>query len=411
MLIQRKELLQRLPVLAVAVVLALGLVPARPAQAQEQTFFACYVPEVGAIYLIRLEGLPGECLSVEHVEISWTEGGSATIPDNSITTAKLVDLAVTTAKLSNGAVTNTKLANDAVTSTNIVNGSLSAADLGTNSVGTSALINGSVTSAKLATAAVTSAHVVDNSLTSADLATNSVGTSELAPGAVTSADLANSLSISGSLWVGNQVSSDYFAGTTTITSFLVPNDLEIVLEPTDNPSIGSAFEIFHTSGLPIFAVSETGNAYVSGNLSVTGNLSKGSGSFLIDHPLDPENKYLSHSFVESPDMMNVYNGNVTLDENGRAWVELPSYFEALNRDYRYQLTPLGAAAPNLHVAQEIRDNRFQIAGGEPGVRVSWQVTGVRDDPYARMHRIQVETIKPPEERGSLLHPDAYEGRR
>lgn len=99
MLIQRKGLLQRLPVLAVAAVLALGLVPARPAQAQEQTFYACYVPDVGAIYLIKLEGLPGECLSTGHVEISWTEGGSATIPDNSITTAKLVDLAVTTAKL------------------------------------------------------------------------------------------------------------------------------------------------------------------------------------------------------------------------------------------------------------------------------------------------------------------------
>ncbi|HMB90044.1 MAG TPA: hypothetical protein VKP65_04300, partial [Rhodothermales bacterium] len=49
----------------------------------------------------------------------------------------------------------------------------------------------------------------------------------------------------------------------------------------------------------------------NGDVWVTGTLSKGGGSFKIDHPLDPANKYLAHSFVESPDMMNVYNGNVT----------------------------------------------------------------------------------------------------
>jgi len=150
MIIQRRELLQRLPVLAVAVVLALGFVPARPAQAQEQTFYACYVPEVGAIYLIRLEGLPEECLSVEHVEISWTEGGSATIPDNSITTAKLVDFAVTTAKLAGNAVTNAKLADNAVDGAIVADNSLTAADLAANSVGASEIINGSVTTTELA---------------------------------------------------------------------------------------------------------------------------------------------------------------------------------------------------------------------------------------------------------------------
>src|SRR5262249_60204830 len=75
-----------------------------------------------------------------------------------------------------------------------------------------------------------------------------------------------------------------------------------------------------------------------GDVLITGKLSKGSGSFKIDHPLDPANKYLSHSFVESPDMMNIYNGVVTTDANGDAQVQLPGYFEALNRDFRYQLT-------------------------------------------------------------------------
>jgi hypothetical protein len=143
--------------------------------------------------------------------------------------------------------------------------------------------------------------------------------------------------------------------------------------------------------------------YFNGRVSVTGNLSKGGGSFKIDHPLDPANQYLYHSFVESPDMMNIYNGNVLLDGKGEAWVALPDWFEALNQDFRYQLTPIGGWAP-LYVAQEIRDNRFQIAGGEPGMKVSWLVTGIRHDAWANAHRIPVEEQKPAEERGLYLHP-------
>jgi len=127
---------------------------------------------------------------------------------------------------------------------------------------------------------------------------------------------------------------------------------------------------------------------------VTGNLTKASGSFKIDHPLDPVNKYLSHSFVESPDMMNVYNGVVLLNLRGEAWVNLPDYFEALNRDFRYQLTPIGAPAPKLYIAKEVSGNRFKIAGGKPGGKVSWQVTGIRQDAYANAHRIAVEEGKP-----------------
>jgi hypothetical protein len=147
--------------------------------------------------------------------------------------------------------------------------------------------------------------------------------------------------------------------------------------------------------------------YFSGNVYVSGSVSKGSGSFKIDHPLDPENKYLYHSFVESPDMMNIYNGNVLLDNNGEAWVELPEWFDALNRDFRYQLTAIGAPGPNLFIANKISDNRFKIAGGKPGMEVSWQVTGIRKDAYANAHRILVEEMKKPEERGYYLHPDSY----
>ncbi len=152
-------------------------------------------------------------------------------------------------------------------------------------------------------------------------------------------------------------------------------------------------------------VQVAGALNVAGALDVVGTLSKGGGSFRIDHPLDPTNKYLQHSFVESPDMMNVYNGNALLDEQGQAAIELPVWFEALNRDFRYQLTCIGGFAP-VYIAEEVAGNRFRIAGGKPGLKVSWQVTGIRKDPYAEYHRIQVEVDKTVAEQGSCLHEEA-----
>ena len=146
---------------------------------------------------------------------------------------------------------------------------------------------------------------------------------------------------------------------------------------------------------------------VNGDIAA-GNVNKtGSCSFKIDHPLDPENKYLRHSAVESPDMKNIYDGVAVLGAGGDALVELPGWFEALNRDFRYQLTPIGAPGPHLHVAEEISGRHFKIAGGQPGMKVSWQVTGVRHDLYANAHRRPVEEEKPANERGYFLHPELY----
>jgi hypothetical protein len=150
-----------------------------------------------------------------------------------------------------------------------------------------------------------------------------------------------------------------------------------------------------------------GDVYVAGYLSVAGSIFKGGGGFKIDHPLDPENKYLSHSFVESPDMKNLYDGVVVLDENGKAWIELPEWFQALNKDFRYQLTPIGEPGPDLYIAQEISDNRFQVAGGSPEMKVSWQITGIRQDPYANEHRVPLEEEKSLKEQGYYLHPELY----
>lgn len=143
--------------------------------------------------------------------------------------------------------------------------------------------------------------------------------------------------------------------------------------------------------------------YFSGNVNVTGSISKGSGTFKIDHPLDPANKYLYHSFVESPDMMNIYNGNATTDANGTAIVKLPDYFNALNKDFRYQLTVIGTFAQAI-VSEEIKGNAFVIKTDKPNVKVSWQVTGVRQDSYANAHRVIPEVEKEPEFKGKYLYP-------
>ena len=142
-----------------------------------------------------------------------------------------------------------------------------------------------------------------------------------------------------------------------------------------------------------------------GRVLVTGMLEKLGGGFKMDHPLDPENKYLSHSFVESPDMKNIYDGVAVLDESGAAWIELPQWFEALNRDLRYQLTAIGAPGPDLHVAEEVSNNRFKIAGGRAQTKVSWQVTGIRQDEWANANRIETEEEKPAEARGHYLHQE------
>ncbi|MCP4443521.1 MAG: hypothetical protein GY810_31855 [Aureispira sp.] len=152
----------------------------------------------------------------------------------------------------------------------------------------------------------------------------------------------------------------------------------------------------------------TGYAVVSdGDCIVTGNLAKAAGTFKIDHPQDPANKYLYHSFVESPDMMNIYNGVTTLDANGEATVSLPAYFEDLNIDFKYQLTAMGASMPNLYIAEEVQNNSFRIAGGKANGKVSWEVTGVRNDPYAQQNRVVPEVAKSAKDKGKYLHPDLY----
>ena len=143
-----------------------------------------------------------------------------------------------------------------------------------------------------------------------------------------------------------------------------------------------------------------------GNVQVSGNLSKSGGSFKIDHPLDPASKYLYHSFVESPDMKNIYDGVATLDASGEAVIQMPAWFGVLNRDFRYQITCIGGFAP-VYIAEKLTNNQFKIGGGKPGMEVSWQITGIRQDAWANAHRIPVEEEKEARLKGFYIHPELY----
>jgi hypothetical protein len=143
-----------------------------------------------------------------------------------------------------------------------------------------------------------------------------------------------------------------------------------------------------------------------GNVYVSGSLAKAGGSFVIDHPTDAANKYLYHSFVESPDMMNIYNGNIVTDSSGAARVTMPDWFESLNRDFRYQLTVIGQFAQAI-VGSEIDNGSFTIKTDKPNVKVSWQVTGIRQDAWANAHRIPLEVDEAPGDQGHYLHPELF----
>jgi hypothetical protein len=167
---------------------------------------------------------------------------------------------------------------------------------------------------------------------------------------------------------------------------------------------GNAAAIYATTS------GNTWAAYFNGDLRVTGNSTvSGVKSFLIDHPLDPDNQYLAHSCVESDEMKNIYDGVATLNSLGEATVTLPDWFEHLNADFRYQLTCVGGYAP-VYIARELLAGSFVIAGDgsrAPGLKVSWQITGNRIDPSARNSGFRVEIPKPESERGMLLHPAGY----
>jgi hypothetical protein len=106
-------------------------------------------------------------------------------------------------------------------------------------------------------------------------------------------------------------------------------------------------------------------------------------------------------------MKNVYDGVGTANAQGEVYVQMPDYFEALNETFRYQLTPIGGPAPNLHVKVELSGGKFVVAGANSEQRICWQITGVRKDPYAQTNRLVPERDKGPKEIGFYKHPEVY----
>ncbi|MGV8040063.1 MAG: beta strand repeat-containing protein [Thermoanaerobaculaceae bacterium] len=190
----------------------------------------------------------------------------------------------------------------------------------------------------------------------------------------------------------------------TYSELVLQANADVVVEiDKDNNSSNARFKVLDSAYVNLFTVDLDGDA------SVKGTLSKGAGSFKIDHPLDPENKYLYHSFVESPDMKNIYDGVVVTDEQGFATVTLPDWFDALNRDFRYQLTVIGGGDTwaQARVARELVAGSFVVQTTVPRTKVSWQVTGIRQDAFANANRIPVEEDKPEADRGRYIHPEAF----
>jgi hypothetical protein len=173
---------------------------------------------------------------------------------------------------------------------------------------------------------------------------------------------------------------------------------------------GVVGEVLSASGYGVYSL---------GRLAATGTK-----AFRIDHPADPQNKYLLHYCAEGPEPQNAYNGKATLDGRGEATIELPAYFAGINKDPRYTLTPIGAPMPMLHIAAEIDEDAlargnaanpgdalptvsFRIAGGVPGGKVSWRVDALRYDRWVQRYGAPVEADKPPDEKGAYQHPELY----
>ncbi len=202
---------------------------------------------------------------------------------------------------------------------------------------------------------------------------------------------------------GEAMRVENFTGGTGSTALLAYSQNGTAVAAS-SMGFASALTVAGGSG---WAIETAGNSLFTGNVTVIGTLSKSAGTFKIDHPLDPANKYLIHSFVESPDMLNVYNGIVTTNKDVYATAELPSYFEAENIDFKYQLTVMGKNFAQAIVYDEVKQNQFVIKTNEPGVKVSWQVTGVRNDAYAKKYRIKDEEEKTGNAKGKYLSPELF----
>lgn len=144
--------------------------------------------------------------------------------------------------------------------------------------------------------------------------------------------------------------------------------------------------------------------YANGRLGASGVK-----SFRIDHPLNPENKWLLHYCSEGPEPLNVYSGAITADARGFATIELPDYFEEINRDPRVQLTVDDRSEDFVmaKVVGGVKNGVCRIRTSKPHVKVYWEVKAVRNDRWMQKYGAPVEQEKAEYERGKYQHPELY----
>lgn len=330
-------------------------------------------------------------------------------------------------------------------------GSITSTHIATDAVGTSEIEDGSITTSDIMDGSITGGDITDGTIVDADISSlTSIATSKIYG---TAMNLVSNQTVTGtkffnggSFYVGDSIMYANTSGVIFGTRSYTPTSDYVLNVVRDFDATGNRRGINvdvendggHVYG--VCSVVESGSDYYAyggyfsaagsvdyrrgvygtcgisngdygasfyGNVEITGVYSKAAGGFKIDHPQDPGNMYLRHADVSSPEMKNVYDGVAVLDANGEATVELPSYFESLNESFRYQLTPIGASMPDLFIAQKIDGNRFMISGGKPLMEVSWQVTGVRKDAFAKSEPVQVEVVKNADEQGLYQNPEIY----
>lgn len=213
----------------------------------------------------------------------------------------------------------------------------------------------------------------------------------------------------GSVIVG-QNQSNAIAGTISVADFSYTGsdvDDHIGVEGSSVPADGFGVGILGTGGY-FGVVGQAGSpSAVAGVFAVGDVAASGAKPFIIDHPSDPANKMLRHFAIESDEVLNVYRGNIMLDANGKAIVELPEYFDVINIDFSYQLTAIGTPV-HPYVLTEVEGNSFEVAG-EPNTKVSWMLMAQRNDPYLQQNPHKKENIieKEGERKGKYLTPELY----
>lgn len=222
----------------------------------------------------------------------------------------------------------------------------------------------------------------------------------------------------------NSGSGVYGTGPTGVYAHGNGNGVALRAYGGDNSYRGVDAVVYRADGMAVYAEAGSSGGINFGVYAHTSSQADGYGvyssgrfaasgtkSFQIDHPLDPEHKLLNHYCTESSEPINAYSGVVRTDGSGYAWVELPDYVEAINKDYRYQLTVLDDTDNDgfvlAKISKKLRDGRFQIRTSAPGIEVSWEIKGTRNDRFVQEYGAPIEVEKPKDWQGLFLMPQLY----